>query len=89
MPLNNNPFDDLQENYSRDFREGSGHNNVQRGLDSALGTARMLGTIADVYLSRFVGTIMNMAGSSDEKEKPGEGGGRRNNEITDKKYPNL
>jgi hypothetical protein len=85
----NNPFADLEKNHSRDFREGSGHHNVQRGLDSTLGTARMLGSIADVYLSRFVGTMMSMAGSKDDQAKPGEGGGRRKSGSTKSKYPNL
>ena len=89
MPLNKNPFADLEENHSRDFREGSGNHKVQRGIDRTLGTARMLGSIADVYLSRFVGTIMSMAGSNDNEEQPGEGGGRRENKMSDKKYPNL
>jgi hypothetical protein len=85
----NNPFADLEKNHSREFREGSGHHNVQRGLDSTLGTARMLGSIADVYLSRFMGTVMSMAGSKENQTKPGEGGGRRENQPSKHKYPNL
>jgi hypothetical protein len=49
----------------------------------------MLGSIADVYLSRFVGTVMSMAGSKEDQAKPGEGGGRRKSEPSKHKYPNL
>ena len=88
----NNPFAALEESHSRNFREGTGHHKVQQGLDSTLGTARMLGSIADVYLNRFVGTVMNMAGSKDNQVKPGEGSRRRQNgppKGKDPKYPNL
>lgn len=79
-----NPFEELENNHSRSFSESPARRKVQNGIDSHLGTARMLGNIADVYLSRFIGTVIGMAGAKDEQQsRTGESSNSRT------KGPNL
>lgn len=60
---------------------------VKSGVDSTIGTSRMLGNIAEVYLSRFLDTVFGMSGREEENTV---GPGRNtNSRPSDKKYPNL
>ena len=93
MDSKKNPFEEMQNKQIRTFFEGPAERKIKAGLDGTMGTFRFLGDIADVYLSRFVDTMVGFA----------NGGSKRDDENTtnhgrlpegdqppsDSKYPNL
>lgn len=88
-----NPFEEMEDHQIRNFFEGPTDRKIKSGLDGTLGTVRFLGNIADVYLSRFVDTVVGMASTNNQRDEesapssgrldPDQAAGR------DKKYPNL
>ena len=90
-----NPFEEMEDHQIRNFFEGPTDRKIKSGLDGTLGTVRFLGSIADVYLSRFVDTVVCMASANsqrDEEEETRPSSGRLNPDQApdrDKKYPNL
>lgn len=88
-----NPFEELEDHQIRNFFEGPTDRKIKSGLDGTLGTVRLLGSIADIYLTRFVDTVVGLANGSEQRdEETGTSSGRLDPEPTperDKKYPNL
>ena len=88
-----NPFEEMEDHQIRNFFEGPTDRKIKSGLDGTLGTVRFLGSIADVYLTHFVDTVVGMAnGSSQRDEESITSGGRLNPDeepAREKKYPNL
>ena len=89
-----NPFEEMQSRQIRTFFDGNADRKIKAGLDSRMGTFRLLGNIADVYLNRLVDTMVGMANgaaeSSDQEIEPGQQ--RLSSGDTprrDNKYPNL
>lgn len=88
-----NPFEEMEDHQIRNFFEGPTERKIKSGLDGTLGTARFLGNIADIYLTRFVDTVVGMSsGSRQRDEESRTSSGRLDPDSTpdrDKKYPNL
>ena len=89
-----NPFEEMQDRQIRTFFDGSADRKIKAGLDSRMGTFRLLGNIADVYLNRMVDTMVGMANgaaeSSDQEVKPQPPRLRSDSKSRrDNKYPNL
>ncbi|WP_020537316.1 hypothetical protein [Lewinella cohaerens] len=88
-----NPFEEMEDHQIRNFFEGPTDRKIKSGLDGTLGTVRFLGNIADVYLSRFVDTVVGMASANSQRdEESTPSSGRLDPDQTpgrDKKYPNL
>ena len=90
-----NPFEEMQDEQIRTFFNGPVDRKIKAGIDGTMGTFRFLGNIADVYLTRFVDTMVGMAnGVSERDEEDTSGHGRlpqsnANEPNKEKKYPNL
>lgn len=88
-----NPFEEMQNEQIRTFFDGPADRKIKAGLDGTMGTFRLLGNIADMYLTRFVDTMVGMANGANDRdeETPTDQsrlpGGEQPNK--DKKYPNL
>lgn len=94
MSEKQNPFEEMQDEQIRTFFEGPADRKIKARLDGTMGTFRLLGNIADVYLNRFVDTMVGMAngaGVRDEEAEADQGrlpaGEKKSND--DSKYPNL
>ena len=88
-----NPFEEMQNRQIRTFVDGGADRKIKAGLDSRMGTFRLLGNIADVYLNRFVDTMVGMANGVAETPEEGEEERPRlksgDHPRTGNKYPNL
>ena len=88
-----NPFEEMEDHQIRNFFEGPTERKIKSGLDGTLGTVRFLGSIADVYLTRFVDTVVGMASANSQRdEESTTSSGRLDPDPTpdrNKKYPNL
>lgn len=88
-----NPFEEMEDHQIRTFFEGPADRKIKSGLEGTLGTVRFLGSIADVYLTQFVDTVVGMAsGKGQRDEESMTSSGRLDPDSTperDKKYPNL
>ena len=88
-----NPFEEMQNEQIRTFFEGPADRKIKQRLDGTMGTFRFLGNIADVYLNRFVDTMVGMANGAsnrDEEEETDQGRLPESREPKeDRKYPNL
>ena len=92
---NSNPFDDMRDKQIRTFFEGPVDRKIKSKLDNTMGTFRLLGNIADVYLNRLVDTMVGMANGAsrqDQEENVDQGRlpeGEPPVDDKSKKYPNL
>lgn len=88
-----NPFEEMQNEQIRTFFEGPADRKIKARLDGTMGTFRLLGNIADVYLNRFVDTMVGMAngaGARDEETMANQGRlPAEKDSKDDSKYPNL
>lgn len=88
-----NPFQEMQNEQIRAFFEGPADRKIKARLDGTMGTFRLLGNIADVYLNRFVDTMVGMANGAnaqDEEEVADQGRLPASDDLNDdSKYPNL
>lgn len=95
MSKDSNPFEEMQNKQIRTFFHGEADRKIKAGLDVKMGTYRLLGNIADVYLNRFVDTMMGMANGAKaptEDREPEQQQQRLksgDNPRTNNKYPNL
>ncbi len=91
MNNKSNPFEEMQNRQIRTFFDGDANRKIKAGLDSRMGTFRLLGNIADVYLNRFVDTMVGMANGAVESEEEEVQARLKSGEQsrTGNKYPNL
>ena len=89
-----NPFEEMQDKQIKTFFEGTTDRKIKANLDGTMGTFRFLGNIADIYLNRFVDTMVGMANGANVRDEdpaagqsrlPGEG---LPSEKKKNKYPN-
>lgn len=88
-----NPFEEMEDHQIRNFFEGPTDRKIKSGLDGTLGTFRFLGSIADVYLTHFVDTVVGMASANSQRDEESTTSSGRLDPgpapERDKKYPNL
>ncbi|MEL6834321.1 MAG: hypothetical protein AAFP77_15105 [Bacteroidota bacterium] len=89
-----NPFEEMQNRQIRTFFDEGADRKIKAGLDSRMGTFRLLGSIADVYLNRLVDTMVGMANGAaetTEQEEQSEQSRLKSGDHprTGNKYPNL